>query len=252
MINQPLCGPSLSAHHHPLSLLNPTLPLSASYWSECIYFPLICYPPHHVNTVTALSDLTERFTQGRLRCIQHILTSAPTCSNSKRVSACMPSDTLKALLLTVLHRGIWFDDTGVQIRRVLIVQVHCVCVCVVACAHIGSNTRQHFQSFKWQLFGPPIYFPLTISVGDTQVAMTPDCFVCPLTSLRGAVVSQALHVRGKQKRGEGGVHFLWKKWGPKGSSIHPLCTEQKVGSLWEACCETKTHVRIQTQQRLQG
>lgn len=41
--------------------------------------------------------------------------------------------------------------------------------------------------------------------------MTPDCFVCPLTSLRGAVVNQALHVRAKQKRGKGGVHFLWKK-----------------------------------------
>lgn len=35
--------------------------------------------------------------------------------------------------------------------------------------------------------------------------MTPDCFVCPLTSLRGAVVNQALHVRGKQKGGGGGV-----------------------------------------------
>lgn len=54
--------------------------------------------------------------------------------------------------------------------------------------------------------------PLTILVGGTQVAMTPDCFVCPLTSLRGAVVNQALHVRGKQKGGEGGgLHFLCKK-----------------------------------------
>lgn len=80
--------------------------------------------------------------------------------------------------------------------------------------------------------------------------MTPDCFVCPLTSLRGAVVNQALHVRGKQKGGEGGgLHFLCKKWGPKGSSIHPLCTEQKVGSLREARRETKTHVHIQTWQR---
>lgn len=60
----------------------------------------------------------------------------------------------------------------------------------------------------WTPSSPP---PLPILVGGTQVAMTPDCFVCPLTSLRGAVVNQALHVRGKQKRGKGGVHFLWKK-----------------------------------------
>lgn len=40
-----------------------------------------------------------------------------------------------------------------------------------------------------------------------------------------------------------------KKLGPKGSSIHPLCTEQKVGSLQEACSETKTHVHILTWQR---
>lgn len=67
----------------------------------------------------------------------------------------------------------------------------------------------------------PPAFPLTILVGGTQVAMTPDCFVCPLTSLRGAVVNQALHVRGKQKGGEAGdggvggavrgLHFLCKK-----------------------------------------
>lgn len=54
----------------------------------------------------------------------------------------------------------------------------------------------------------PHISPLPILVGGTQVAMTPDCFVCPLTSLRGAVVNQALHVSGKQKRGKGGVHFL--------------------------------------------
>lgn len=93
--------------------------------------------------------------------------------------------------------------------------------------------------------------------------MTPDCFVCPLTSLRGAVVNQALHVGGKQKGGEkgrgreGGAFPLLekkekKKGGPKGSSIHPLCAEQKVGSLREARGETKTHVHIQTWQRLKG
>lgn len=89
--------------------------------------------------------------------------------------------------------------------------------------------------------------------------MTPDCFVCPLTSLRGAVVNQALHVGGKQKGGkegrgrEGGAFPLFKKKkGPKGSSIHPLCAEQKVVSLREARSETKTHVHIQTWQRLKG
>lgn len=55
----------------------------------------------------------------------------------------------------------------------------------------------------------PLIFSLPIPVGGTQVAMTPDCFVCPLTSFRGAVVNQALHVRGKQqRRGKGGVHFF--------------------------------------------
>lgn len=52
-------------------------------------------------------------------------------------------------------------------------------------------------------FDPPLLSPPAILVGGTQVAMTPDCFVCPLTSLRGSVVNQALHVRGKQKGGEG-------------------------------------------------
>lgn len=36
------------------------------------------------------------------------------------------------------------------------------------------------------------------------------------------------------------MHFLCKKWGPKGFSIHPLCIAQKEGSLQEACSETKT------------
>lgn len=64
--------------------------------------------------------------------------------------------------------------------------------------------------------------------------------------------------RREEKRGEaerGGAFPLLKKkkkGGPKGSSIHPLCAEQKVGSLREARGETKTHVHIQTWQRLKG
>lgn len=49
-----------------------------------------------------------------------------------------------------------------------------------------------------------------IPVAESQVAMTPDCFVCPLTPLRGALVNQALPVRGQLKGGNMGWHFLSK------------------------------------------
>lgn len=55
------------------------------------------------------------------------------------------------------------------------------------------------------LFASPI-----ILVAESQVAMTPDCFVCPLTPLRGALVNQALPMRGQLKRGNMGRHFLSK------------------------------------------
>lgn len=76
--------------------------------------------------------------------------------------------------------------------------------------------------------------------------MTPDCFVCPLTSLRGAVVNQALHVRGKQKGGEGGgLHFLCIKMRSKrflytSALYRAEGGEPPRGSLWnkDTCAHT--------------
>lgn len=88
------------------------------------------------------------------------------------------------------------------------VQRCCVCACALVCvcvAHALALTQAGIlegltdSSLPTPPSTPP---PLTILVGGTQVAMTPDCFVCPLTSLRGAVVNQALHEGGKQKGGE--------------------------------------------------
>lgn len=79
----------------------------------------------------------------------------------------------------------------------------CVCLCLYVVHTLAKTQGSILKGLTDSSLGPPA-FPLTILVGGTQVAMTPDCFVCPLTSLRGAVVNQALHVRGKQKGGEGG------------------------------------------------
>lgn len=108
--------------------------------------------------------------------------------------------------------------------------------------------------------------------------MTPDCFVCPLTSLRGAVVNQALHVGDKQKGGErrrerereagpclsstrgakrgggivvGGSRGVKKN--KKGSKKVPLYIRFVASRRWGASeGETKTHVHMQTWQRLKG
>ncbi|KAG1947630.1 hypothetical protein F2P79_012544 [Pimephales promelas] len=68
------------------------------------------------------------------------------------------------------------------------------------------TARRYFRSEGFEnnltdsLFKALPAYPI-ILVAESQVAMTPDCFVCPLTPLRGALVNQALPMRG-QPRGE--------------------------------------------------
>lgn len=75
-------------------------------------------------------------------------------------------------------------------------------------------------------------------------------FCLPFDPFKGCCGQSGITCEGQREGRRGrGQHFLCKKWGPKGSPIHPLCTEQKVGSLWEGRSETKTHVHVQTWQR---
>lgn len=102
-----------------------------------------------------------------------------------------------------------------------------MCVCVFIHTHLPRDKAE----FLKVLTGSPL---LAILLGGTQVSMTPDCFVCPLTSLRGPVVNQALHARGKSKGGEGCGdvgHFLCKDEVQKVPLYIRFVAEQKVGSL---------------------
>lgn len=72
-----------------------------------------------------------------------------------------------------------------------------------------SKTRGFDNNLIDSLFKALSASPI-ILVAESQVAMTPDCFVCPLTPLRGALVNQALPVRGRLKGGNMAWHFLSK------------------------------------------
>lgn len=75
-----------------------------------------------------------------------------------------------------------------------------LCVSVCLCVPIWKPAEGFENNLTDSLFKALPAYPI-ILVAESQVAMTPDCFVCPLTPLRGALVNQALPMRG-QPRGE--------------------------------------------------
>lgn len=76
-------------------------------------------------------------------------------------------------------------------------------------------------------FVPGPYPPTTILDGGSQVAMTPDCFVWPLTPLRGAVVNQALPTRGELRGAEKKKKKKREKGGDGGGRVSSLWREKK-------------------------
>lgn len=75
-----------------------------------------------------------------------------------------------------------------------------VCVLLFVCVPIWKPAEGFENNLTDSLFKALPAYPIIV-VAESQVAMTPDCFVCPLTPLRGALVNQALPTRGRP-RGE--------------------------------------------------
>lgn len=76
----------------------------------------------------------------------------------------------------------------------------CLSVFLSVCVPIWKPAEGFENNLMDSLFKALPAYPIIV-VAESQVAMTPDCFVCPLTPLRGALVNQALPTRGRP-RGE--------------------------------------------------